>query len=92
MPRFVAMTYDLSMSRSPLETAFITALGLPEHTDLSRLEFGKTPKWDSVAQIQLAAAIETAFDIILEGDDIVAMTSYHAASDLLEKKYGIASR
>lgn len=74
---------------TPLENAFVSALGLPENTDLKRLEYGKTPKWDSVAHIQLASAIESAFDIVLEGDDILAMTSYAAAREVLKKRYGI---
>jgi acyl carrier protein len=75
-----------------LEDAFRTALGLSQGTDVRHLEYGRNLKWDSVGHIQLVAAIENAFDIILEGDDIFAMTSYAAALDLLEKKYGIACR
>jgi hypothetical protein len=79
-------------NETQLEDAFRAALGLPQGADVRRLEYGRNAKWDSVGHIQLVAAIEQAFDIILEGDDIFAMKSYAAAADLLEKKYGIASR
>lgn len=75
--------------RSPLEKAFIAALGLPNDANVSQLEMGKTPHWDSVAHIQLVAAIEDALAVVLDGDDILAITSYAATRQLLKSKYAI---
>ena len=82
-------TNSLMQDRSPLEKAFIAALGLSQDANVSHLELGGTSNWDSVAHIQLVAAIEDELDVVLDGDDIVAMTSYAATRDLLKSKYGV---
>jgi acyl carrier protein len=44
--------------------------------------------WDSVRQLALAAAIEEAYDILLDPEDIMGCTSYDAVK-LIVTKYGI---
>jgi acyl carrier protein len=80
---------DKTHDRSILDSTFQKALGLPAKSDLSKLEYGKTAKWDSVAHVALITAIEDAFGVVLEGDDIVAMMSYTATEQVLKTKYGI---
>lgn len=41
--------------------------------------------WDSVAQLSLVSAIEDAFDIMLDAEDILAFRSYGAGKDILQK-------
>ena len=45
-------------------------------------------EWDSVHQLSLVAELEEAFDIMLDPEDIMEMTSYKSGKDLL-KKYDI---
>ena len=52
------------------------------------LEFQAIPAWDSVGHMGLVAALEEAFDIMLEPDDIVDMSSFARGKELLAK-YGI---
>ena len=78
------------MSSPDLQKIFSETLGLPPQTDFSRLAYGEEPRWDSVAHMQLCAAIETAYDIMLETDDVIGMSSYGKAVEIL-KKYGIAA-
>ncbi len=44
--------------------------------------------WDSVRQLALAAAIEEAYDILLDPEDIMGCTSYIAVKQVVTK-YGI---
>lgn len=44
--------------------------------------------WDSVRQLALAAAIEEAYDILLDPEDIMGCTSYVAVKQIVTK-YGI---
>lgn len=44
--------------------------------------------WDSVRQLALAAAIEEAYDILLDPEDIMGCTSYIAVKQVVAK-YGI---
>ena len=46
------------------------------------------PSWDSVHQLGVVTALEDGFDIMMDPEDIMALTSYKAGRDIL-KKYDI---
>ena len=52
------------------------------------LKFQEIPEWDSVGHMGLVAEIEGAFDIMLEPDDIVNLSSFDEGKKIL-KKYEI---
>jgi acyl carrier protein len=70
--------------------AFADALGLdPDHgVDFDSLAYGKHEKWDSIAHMALVAELEDAFDIMLDTDDVIAMSSYPVALEIL-RRYGV---
>jgi acyl carrier protein len=72
-----------------LRAAFVQALGLPPTMDVTQLAYGGDERWDSVAHMQLVAAIESAFDIMLDIDDVIDLSSYPKAIEILGK-YGVA--
>ncbi len=41
--------------------------------------------WDSVHQVGLSSTIEDEFDIMLDPEDIIALTSYEGAKSVLAK-------
>ena len=41
--------------------------------------------WDSIHQLSVVTAMEETFDILLDPEDIIALDSYQAAKDILEK-------
>jgi len=41
--------------------------------------------WDSVRQLSLTTALEEAFDIMLDAEDIMGFTSYEAGKTILTK-------
>ena len=67
--------------------AFMQAFDIDADTART-LEFQAIPAWDSVGHMGLVAALEEAFDIMLEPDDIVDMSSFAKGKELLAK-YGI---
>lgn len=46
--------------------------------------------WDSIHQLSMVAAIEEAFDLMMDAEDILEMTSYVNVKKLLTSKYEIA--
>jgi acyl carrier protein len=78
------------MSETRLQEAFQTALDLPPDTDWASLAYGQHEHWDSLGHMALVAEIEEAFDIMMETDDVIAMSSYAVAVDLLKNRYDVA--
>ena len=67
--------------------AFMKAFDIDAETARS-LTFQAIPAWDSVGHMGLVAALEEAFDIMLEPDDIVDLSSFARGRELLAK-YGV---
>ena len=64
--------------------AFMQAFDIDAETARG-LEFQAIPAWDSVGHMGLVAALEEAFEIMLEPDDIVDMSSFARGKELLAK-------
>lgn len=52
------------------------------------LKYQSVELWDSVGHMTLVAALEDAFDIMLETDDIIDLSSYEKGIEIL-KKYDV---
>jgi acyl carrier protein len=76
-------------SLDKLKTAFAGALPLAPDANYDDIEYGKTEGWDSVAHMSLIAQIESAFDIMLETDDVVGLSSFPKSREILGR-YGVA--
>lgn len=72
-----------------LRTAFAQALQLAEAQITEDLAYNQIPQWDSVAHMALVAELESAFDVMLDTDDILAMSSVAKAREILQK-YDVA--
>ena len=55
---------------------------------LAGLEYQGIEAWDSVGHMGLIAALEDAFDIMMDTDDIIDLSSYEKGKEIL-KKYEI---
>ena len=64
--------------------AFVESLGVDE-TELEELEYQKNAAWDSVGHMGLVAALEDAFDIMMDTDDIIDLSSYKKGKEILGK-------
>lgn len=54
-----------------------------------KLEYQGIPDWDSVGHMELVAAIEETFDIMMDTDDIIDFNSFEKGKELLSKNYTI---
>ena len=69
--------------------AFTSVLEVPED-QLAGLKYQDIPSWDSVGHMQLIAALEDAFDIMMDTDDIIDFSSYEKGKEILAKAdYGV---
>lgn len=56
---------------------------------LQSLTYQSITAWDSVGHMNLIAALEEAFDIMMDTDDIIDLSSYEKGKEIL-KKYDVA--
>ena len=61
---------------------------LPEGFDPETVKLNETEDWDSVGHMNLITALEDAFDIMMETEDILGFVSYREGIEIL-KKYGV---
>lgn len=53
------------------------------------LKYQDIPAWDSVGHMSLIAALEDAFDIMMDADDIIDFNSFEKGREILAKNYNI---
>ncbi len=73
------------MNESKLRQAFSETLNIPLDMVNDELEYNTIKQWDSIAHMALIAAIEQTFDILMETDDIINMSSYAKAKEIVGK-------
>lgn len=64
--------------------AFVEALEISED-QLDGLEYQNIAAWDSVGHMGLIAALEESFDIMMDTDDIIDLSSYEKGKEILAK-------
>jgi len=69
------------------EKAFIETFGM-NNDRLAALKYQDIPQWDSVGHMSLIAALEEAFDIMFDTDDIIDLSSFEKGKEIL-KKYNV---
>ncbi len=65
--------------------AFSDSLGVESGTVIDRLQYNTIAEWDSIGHMALIAALELEFDIMLDTDDIIDMSSVGKAKEILGK-------
>lgn len=71
-----------------LKEAFANALAIDVLQVKDDLQYRGIPEWDSISHMVLISELETEFDIEIETDDVIDMSSFHKAQEILEK-YGV---
>lgn len=56
---------------------------------LQGLQYQQIELWDSVGHMTLVANLEDAFDIMMETDDIIDLSSYEKGKEILTNHYNI---
>ena len=72
-------------TQQKLTAAFVHALGITADKVSDDLTYNTIPEWDSTAHMILIAELEDAFDIMLDTDDIIDMSSVAEAKRILTK-------
>ncbi|PIM55162.1 acyl carrier protein [Roseateles chitinivorans] len=68
-----------------LRSAFADALGTTPDLITDAISYSEFPNWDSVAHMALIAAIEEAFDIMIDAEDVIDMSSFAKAKQIVTK-------
>jgi acyl carrier protein len=68
---------------------FRFALELSADIDVTTLKYLGHKHWDSVGHMALVAALEERFDIMLDADDILAMSDLDHATAILAKHHAL---
>lgn len=68
-----------------LVCVFAESLGVESALVVDELQYNSIKQWDSVAHMKLVAALEDEFEIMLDTDDIIDMSSVGKAKELLAK-------
>lgn len=71
--------------REKVLSAFKEALELDEDVDVAALIYGEYPEWTSIGHMTLVASLETEFDTMLDTNDILAMSSFDKAVEIMSK-------
>lgn len=69
--------------------AFVEGLEIDMELVKEGLEYQSIPQWDSVGHMGLIAAIEDAFDIMMDTDDIIDFSSFEKGKEILKMNYSI---
>ena len=68
---------------------FVDALNVKETIINDNLKYHEIPEWDSIGHMSLMSAIEEAFNISMETDDIIDFSSYKKCMEILENKHNL---
>jgi len=64
---------------------FMECFGISAETVVDDLEYASIPQWDSVAHMSLIVGLEDEFDIMIETDDVIDMSSFKKAKEIVNK-------
>jgi len=79
----------MSKSETKLRDAFCEVLSLRADQITDETSYETTKSWDSIAHMALIATIDSIFDLTMDTDDLIEMSSYGKAKDIL-RRYGIS--
>lgn len=66
-----------------LRAVFVDSLQLDDEVDVENLKYRDIEAWDSVGHMALIAAIEDEFDVQFETDQVIDMSSFKVAVDMV---------
>jgi acyl carrier protein len=72
-----------------LKQVFAIALNIPENSVPESIEYQSIPEWDSITHMVLVSELEDKYNISIETDDVVDLSSFVKAIEIIAK-YGVA--
>ena len=71
--------------RHRLIRVFRETLDLAPEVEVESLKYRDLPAWNSVGHMQLVAAIEAEFELMLDTEEIIAMSSFGEAERTVDR-------
>jgi acyl carrier protein len=71
-----------------LREVFVEALDLEADVDVENLKYRDIEAWDSVGHMALIAALEDEFDVQFDTDQVIDMSSFQGAADMIKELQG----
>ena len=68
-----------------LINSFQESLGLDTSSIVDSLTYQSVPEWDSISHMILISQLEEDFNVSLETDDVIDMSSFAKAREILAK-------
>lgn len=73
------------MTIEDLRGIFRLALDLEDDYEVDELEYRQIEQWDSVAHMVLIAELEDHFNVLLDTDDVIDLSSFEKCRTILSK-------
>lgn len=74
-----------SEEENRLKKAFRDGFNLSDIGHVEEMEFSKSKEWDSIAHLLLIASIEKEFNIVMTTKDLLALSSFPVAKEIVAK-------
>ncbi len=72
-------------NQEKLVEAFVNALNIDVANVQDSLSYQGIPEWDSISHMILVSEIETIFDVSIDTDDVIDLSSVGKAKEILTK-------
>jgi acyl carrier protein len=72
-------------NQEKLVEAFVNALNIDAGNVQDSLSYQGIPEWDSISHMILVSEIETIFDVSIDTDDVIDLSSVGKAKEILTK-------
>ena len=72
-------------NRERYDQVFLECFSVEKDVLNEKFVYQCVPQWDSVGHMGMIAALEQAFDIVMDTDDIIDFSSYTKGEEILSK-------
>lgn len=79
------------MHQDKVFTVFQEVLTIPLDVDRSALVYNETSGWDSIGHMTIVAGLEESFNCMLDTDDILDMSSFDRAVEIMGKYINVTT-
>jgi len=76
------------IDEAAIRTVFADVLHLTDAVEWTSIRYGHTEGWDSLGHMGIVAELEDHFGIMLDTQDVIDMSSYERAVEVVAKLLG----
>ena len=74
----------MTVDKEDVKQVFCEELDIDASQVVDTLEYNTISEWDSIAHMRLVAALEEKFDIMIDTEDMVDMSTFAIACDIVQ--------